>query len=170
MRFLVRQNHVLFINCTYILLYDHWNISRVLIKCISEHYVHVNGSKTVHKLPSDNPHDALYRFSMYGMMWGAPSVVCQPTTVQLMTVLAAPHHPPPPLSVRSRGNGITEQRLCWQSLRQHQAQGRPLTSHPPPTSPETWKHRKKARSSRWECLSTRRGNWNWVRSDGEGKE
>lgn len=170
MRFLVRQNHVLFINCTYILLYDHWNISRVLIKCISEHYVYVNGSKTVHKLPSDNPHDALYRFSMYGMMWGAPSVVCQPTTVQLMTVLAAPHHPPPPLSVRSRGNGITEQRLCWQSLRQHQAQGRPLTSHPPPTSPETWKHRKKARSSRWECLSTRRGNWKWVRSDGEGKE
>lgn len=103
-------------------------------------------------------------------MWGAPSVVCQPTTAQLMTVLAAPHRPPPPLSVRSRGNGITEQRLCWQSPRQHQAQGRPLTFHPPPTSPETWKHRKKARSSRWECLSTRRGNWKWVRSDGEGEK
>lgn len=71
------------------------------------------------------------------MVSSAHSVVCQPTAAQLIDYLDYTPSPPPPLLVWSRGNGITEQRLCWQSPRQHRAQGWPFPFHPSPTSPKT---------------------------------
>lgn len=71
-------------------------------------------------------------------------MVCQPTTVQLIDCNDNIPSPPPTLLVVSRGNGITEQRLCWQRPRQRRAQGRPFTFHPPSTSPKTQEESKVA--------------------------
>lgn len=83
-----------------------------------------------------NPYGAL---DSVCMVWCVHSVVCRPTTVQLID-LSWPLPPPTtttnPLLVWSRRNGITEQRLCWQRLKQHWAQGWPFPFHLPPTSPK----------------------------------
>lgn len=76
-----------------------------------------------------------YTLSMYGMMWSAHcGMSAHYSAANWLSWL--PPSPPPPLSVWSRGNGITEQRLCWQRPRQRRATGRPFTFHPPPTSPK----------------------------------
>lgn len=112
----------------------------------------------------------LYRFSMYGMIWSAHSVVCHPSTVQLIDRLDYTPSPPPPLLVWSRGNGITEQRLCWQRPRQHRAQGRPFTFHPPPTSPKPGNTgRKQGRPDESVCQRTE-GIESGFRASGEKKE
>lgn len=85
------------------------------------------------KPPCDDPYDALQIQYTWGWCEVLPPMS---TAVQLIGRLDYTPSPPPPLLVWSRANGITEQRLCWQRLRQHRAQGRPFTFHPPPTSPK----------------------------------
>lgn len=71
-------------------------------------------------------------------------MVCQPTTAKLIDCLDCTPSPPPTPLVWSRGNSITEQRLCWQRPRQHRAQGRPFTFRPLSTSPKTQEESKVA--------------------------
>lgn len=77
------------------------------------------------------------RFSMYGMMWSVPlcGMPAHNTAANWLS-WPLPVTPIAPLLVWSRRNGITEQRLCWQKLKQHWAQGWPLTFHLLPTSPK----------------------------------
>lgn len=107
-----------------------------------------------------------YVHSMNVMMWSVSSLVCQPTTVQLIDFV---DYSTSPLFSMIQGKWYYRAEVVLTDP--GTARSTRLTFHlsPLPTSSQTWKHRKNARSPRWECLSTHRNgvgvsvSWNGVR-------
>lgn len=103
------------------------------------------------------------------MVRASLSVVCQPSTALLIDCLDYSPSPPPLLLCMIQGKWYFRAEVVL--TEPETAQNTRPTFHLSPLSnpPRTWKHRKKARSPRWECLSTRRGNWKRLQRMGEAR-
>lgn len=101
-----------------------------------------------------------YRFSMYDVLtlWYVNSAANWLSWLLPIT-------PTSPLSM-IQGKWYYRAEVVLTEAQTAQSTGPTLHLSPSSNLPQTWKHRKKARSPRWECLSTRRGNWKRVQSMG----
>lgn len=108
-----------------------------------------------------------YRFSMYGIKCSLCGMSAHSSAANWLSWL----HPITPTSPFSMIQGKWYYRAEVVLTEPETAQSTRLTFPLSPLSnlPQNWKHRKKARSPRWECLSARRGNWKRVQSRGGKK-